>query len=215
MKQFLLINVSPRKNGTSAMLLNMCREHLAGKGHCTQMMHLYPHLGDLSEIVKAAEEADVIVFSGSCYVNTYPADAYALLQALAASKEALNGKQVYGIIQGGMPYAHTHESGLTALELFSRQCGLNYMGGFVMGMGAMLNGQPLEKLINGKKVAKQLNIFFDHMEKGEASPRQVYQAAQLRLPVIVWRFMARWMNKKIDRDLASRGIDVHQVSPYL
>lgn len=215
MKQFLLINASPRKTGTSAMLALKCREYLTNKGHFVSLVHLYAHLNDFEEIITAVAKADTLVFCGPCYINTYPADTYALLEKLSARKDVLHGQQVYGIIQGGMPYPHTHENGLKALELFSDKTGLAYMGGFVMGMGAMLNGQPLDKLLNAKKVIPQLSLFFDHMEKGEESPRQVYEAAQLRLPGIAFRLMAIWANKNIDRDLKKHGIDIKQQSSYL
>jgi hypothetical protein len=114
-----------------------------------------------------------------------------------------------------MPYPHTHENGLKALELFAKKAGLRYMGGFVLGLGAMLNGQPLEKLLNAKKVIPQFNLFFDHMEKGEESPRQVYLAAQMRLPGVGWRLMAHMANKMIDKDLKKHGIDQKKPSPYL
>ncbi len=215
MKQFLLINASPRKTGTSVMLTSRCREYLVNKGHSVSLVHLYTHLNNFDEIIQEAAKADTILFCGPCYVNTYPADTYALLETLCARKDLLHGQKVYGIIQGGMPYPHTHENGLKALELFSDKTGLAYMGGFVMGLGAMLNGQPLDKLLGAKKVIPQLSLFFDHMEKGEESPRQVYEAAQLRLPGLAWRLMAIWANKNIDRDLKKHGIDIKQRSPYL
>ena len=84
-----------------------------------------------------------------------------------------------------------------------------------MGMGAMLNGQPPEKLFNVKRVIPQLRLFFDHVEKGEESPRQVFEAARLRMPGPVWRLMARYAKKSMDRDLQKHGMDVKQQSPYL
>jgi multimeric flavodoxin WrbA len=215
MKHFLLINVSPRKKGTSAMLASRCREYLESRGHSVAVTELYTNLNHLEQIVREASKADTVLFCGPSYINTYPADVYALLEELYAQREVLHGQEVYGIIQGGMPYPHTHENGLKALELFSKKAGLRYMGGFVMGMGAMLNGQPLEKLFNSKKVIPQLNLFFEHMEKGEESPRQVYLMSQLRMPGLAWRFMARMANRMIDKDLKKHGIDSRKPSPYL
>ncbi len=215
MKQFLLIHVSPRKKGTSAMLTSRCREYLESRGHTVLVTELFTNLNHLEEIAAAAATADTILFCGPCYINTYPADAYALLEELYARREVLHGQRIYGIIQGGMPYPHTHENGLKALELFAKRAGLRYMGGFVMGLGAMLNGQPLEKLLNAKKVIPQLNLFFSHMEKGEETPRQVYQASKLRLPGLLCHLMARMANKKIDKDLKKHGIDPKKPSPYL
>jgi multimeric flavodoxin WrbA len=215
MKHFLLIVVSPRKKGTSAMLISRCRDYLEGRGNSVTVMELYTNLNHLEQIVQEAAKADTVLFCGPSYINTYPADVYALLEELYARREVLHGQKIYGIIQGGMPYPHTHENGLKALELFAKKAGLRYMGGFVMGMGAMLNGQPVEKLLNAKKVIPQLNLFFDHVEKGEESPRQVYCNSLLRLPGPGWRLMARIANRMIDKDLKKHGIDSKKPSPYL
>jgi multimeric flavodoxin WrbA len=215
MKQFLLINASPRKKGTSAMLASRCREYLESRGHSVTCLELYANLDHLEKIVREAAKADTVLLSGPSYINTYPADVYALLKELYAGREVLHGQKIYGIIQGGMPYSHTHENGLMALELFAKKAGLSYMGGFVMGMGAMLNGQPLEKLLNAKKVIPQLNLFFEHMEKGEESPRQVYLKSLMHMPGLGWRLMARIANRNMDKDLKKHGIDMKKPSPYL
>jgi hypothetical protein len=215
MKNDLLINLSPRKEGTSATLLNACKTHLDSYGHASTIIHLCPSLKDPQALFDAVAHADTLVFSGPCYINTYPADTIRMLQELAARPELLHGQNVYGMIQGGMPYAHTHASGLSMLQLFSDQCGLRYQGGFVMGMGAMLNGQPLSKLFNARTVLRQLNIFFGHLEKGDASPPAVYEAAQLRWSVFRYRLMSSVMNRMIDKDLVAHGIDIRQPSPYL
>jgi multimeric flavodoxin WrbA len=215
MKHFLLIVVSPRKKGTSAMLASRCREYLESRGHMVTATELYANLQHLDVIAEAVTKADTVLLCGPSYITTYPADVYALLEEMYAHKGMFHGQKIYGIIQGGMPYAHTHENGLNALQLFAKKTGLAYMGGFVIGLGAILNGQAVEKLPNGKKVARQLNLFFEHMEKGEESPRQVYVVSLIRLPSIVWRFMAKGMNRKIDKDLIDHGIDIKQPSPYL
>jgi hypothetical protein len=83
-----------------------------------------------------------------------------------------------------------------------------------MGMGAMLNGQPVTKLPNSKTVIRQLNIFFNHIEKDEISPSQVYQKAQFKLPSFIFGIMAKRMNRTIEKDLRKHGIDIKQRSPY-
>ncbi len=215
MNKFLLINLSPRKEGTSVTLLNACEQYLDARGFATEVKHLYPSLKDPSAFFDAIAQADTLVLSGPCYINTYPADTLWLLQELAARSELLHGQNVYGMIQGGMPTAHTHASGLSMLELFCKRCGLKYKGGFVMGLGAMLNGQPLSKLFNAKAVLRQLNVFFAHIEKGEVSPSEVYESAMLKWSGLKYRLMCKLINRKMDKDLISIGIDIRQPSPYL
>lgn len=212
MKQVLIINASPRKKGTSVVLAELCKTFMGEKGCVTELLHLYPSLKNPDELFAAVDRADTIILSGPCYINTYPADTIAFLSALASHSEILHGQDLYGMIQGGMPYVHTHECGLKMLQLFARECNVTYRGGFVMGMGAMLNGQPIYKLPNGKKVLRQLQVFLAHIDRGEDSPRQVYLDAQLKLPGPFTFFMALMANRMIDRDLKKHGIDFQQAS---
>jgi hypothetical protein len=214
MKKMLLINLSPRLKGTSFVLLQMCKTYLENKGYQTQLIHLYNIQNNKDELLKAVKDADTLILSGPCYINTYPADTIAFLQELSIHKELLHGQSLYGIIQGGMPYTHTHESGLSLLEIFCKKCNMSFKGGFAMGMGAMMNGQPVTKLPNSKTIVRQLHIFFNHIEKDEISPRQVYQKAQFKLPSFIFGIMAKRMNRTIDKDLRKHGIDINQRSPY-
>ncbi len=215
MKHFALINLSPRKEGTSMTLLNACKDHLESRGHTVTLSHLYPSLKSPDALFSAVAGADTLVFCGPCYINTYPADTTWLLEELAARPDLLHGQAVYGIIQGGMPTAHTHASGLSMLQIFASQCGLQYNGGFVMGMGAMLNGQPLAKLFNARAVIRQLGMFLNHIEKGEASPPAVYERAQLKWPPFTYGIMSRMINRMMVRDFGARGIDITKPSAYL
>ena len=121
MKEMLLINASPRTKGTSFVLLQMCKSYLEDKGHRVELIHLYPSMSNTDEMWKAIMNADTLIFCGPCYINTYPADTIAFLEELSAHKELLHGQSLYGIIQGGMPYVHTHESGLNLLDMFCRK----------------------------------------------------------------------------------------------
>lgn len=214
MKKAVIINLSPRKKGTSAMLANRCWNFLIDQDYTAEVFHLYPNLKDLKPIFESIKESGTILMIGSCYINTYPADTVYLLEELQKNNEVLQGQNFYGIIQGGMPYVHTHESGLKMLELFARENGLSYKGGFVIGMGAMLNGQPLDKLINGKKAEKYFSLFMEHLLKEEISPSILYHDAELKMPGMVYWLMAKAMNRKIDKFRREKGIEDYQKSPY-
>lgn len=214
MKKVLIMNLSPRKKGTSAMLAHRCQEFLEkGNNHVT-LMHLYAHLNDLDSVLTGINESKTIMMIGPCYIDTYPADTMYLLEAMEKNQEILHGQDLYGIIQGGMPYVHTHESGLRTLACFASENNLNYQGGFVIGLGAMLNGQSLDKLPNGKKVEKQFELFLNHVSKDEASPKSLYDEAQLKMPGWVYGMMAKAMNRKIDRECRKMGIRDNEKSPY-
>lgn len=215
MRNILILNLSPRQKGTSAMLAQRALEALQQKGHRVTLLHLYPHLNQLDALLQAVGGRDTVLFSGPCYINTYPADTTALLLALADRPDLLHGQQVYGIIQGGMPYIHTHACGLELLRLFCARCGLRYQGGFVLGMGAMLDGQPLEKLPNGRAAARQFSAFVACIHRGEEAPMALSEQARFQAPRFVIRLLALVANRRIDSGLRKRGIDANRPSPYL
>ena len=214
MKSAVIINLSPRKTGTSMMLADYSKEFLVVRNFQVKILHLYPNLKNLSPLLTAIGEAGVIIMVGPCYIDTYPADTVYLLEVLEKKREVLHGQDLYGIIQGGMPYVHTHESGLKMLELFAGENGLCYKGGFVIGMGAMLNGQALNKLLNGKKVEKEFELFLENIANQENSPQELYHRAQLKMPGIIYWFMATIMNRRIDKERREKGIGNQAKSPY-
>jgi multimeric flavodoxin WrbA len=214
MKKALILNLSPRKTGTSVMLAKRCNEFLAARNYQVEILHLYPNLKNMSMLMAGIKEAQSIIMVGPSYIDTYPADTVYLLEELEKNSDVLHGQDLYGIIQGGMPYVHTHESGLKMLELFAAENDITYKGGFVIGMGAMLNGQPLDKLINGKKVEKEFALFLENIANRDNSPPRLYRQAQLKMPGLVYWLMATMMNRKIDKERRENGIDEQEKSPY-
>lgn len=214
MKKAVILNLSPRKTGTSMMLASRCREFLSTRDYLVEILHLYPNLKNLSPLVAAINEAQSIIMVGPCYINTYPADTVYLLEELEKNRDNLHGQNLYGIIQGGMPYVHTHESGLKMLELFAGEHDLSYKGGFIVGMGAMLNGQPLDKLLNGKKAEKEFALFLENVANQENSLPDLYHQAQLKMPGAVYFLMAKIMNRRIDKERREKGIGDQAKSPY-
>jgi hypothetical protein len=210
----VIINLSPRTNGTSKMLANMCKDFLSTKGQTVNIVNLYSHLNHIDTVLNLIREADTIIMSGPCYVDHFPADTIYLLEQISTHSEILHNQSVYGMIQGGMPYIHTHESGVKTLELFCEDNNIIYKGSFVIGLGAMLNGQPLDELPNGKKVKRNYLVFLEHVAKGEFSPDSLYKEAQFILPHFVWKLMTKRMNYMINKNLSKKGIDYKQPSPY-
>lgn len=209
MSNILIINGSPRKEGTSAMFCKSCREYLGG-----EINYLYTDINSVEWLMPKINSADTIIIAGPSYIDTYPAHVIYLLEIIAQHPEVCHGQKVYGIINGGMPYTHTHESGIHMLKLFCRDCNMQYMGGFVVGLGPLLNGKPLKKHINAKKLVPAFQAFLEHIKSGKASPDKLYQDTEMKIPSIITKILAHRMRKETDKKLKEHGFNYNDPSPY-
>ena len=211
----VIINLSPRKAGTSAMLAKYFADKIRAAGQTANVHRLYSGLSNLSEVLEGIRKSESIVLIGPCYVASYPAETIRLLKEMSSTEGILHGQSLYGFIQGGMPYVHTHEHGINLLENFAAYNEVEFKGGFVMGGGAVLDGKPLDNVIGAKKMVPAVERFIENICDDKISPPELYQNAAVRMPVLISRILAAAMNRKIKKDLKSHGIDHRASSPYL
>lgn len=203
----LLICASPCPKGTSAMLLRRVQQATGGEIH-------FLYREGAAAVLEHMAGAHTIVLSGPCFINIYPAKVMELLKLAMTRKKDLAGKKLYAISNGGMPYAHTHQSGLRTLALFCQACSMRYMGGLVLGVGAMLDGQSLEKHMNARRVVPAFEAFVAHIARGEPSPDGLFLDAQTRMSGFKARLGAAFLNRMVDKRLRSFGHDLQQKGPH-
>lgn len=211
----LIINLSPRTKGTCAMLSGYFKDRIENEQNKVMVENLYMKLKDISQLLDQVEKADTIVMIGPCYVDTYPADTIYLLEQMSKQEGVLHGQKLYGFIQGGMPYVHTHESGLKLLDNFADKNNIQWMGGFVMGGGAMLDGKSLEHLPNAKTMVPAVNTFIEHIAQGEPSPDELYKEAASKIPFLMAVFLVNMLNGMLKKKFKEKGINYKVPSPYL
>ncbi|MGI6091064.1 MAG: hypothetical protein ACOYEL_06740 [Saccharofermentanales bacterium] len=206
--EIMLLCASPRRKGTSTMLLERIQAVTGSE------VVFLPQKDSLHELVLAMQQAATIVISGPCYINTYPARLIELLET-AALAGGFSGQKLYGIINGGMPYIHTHQHGLTCLQLFAEQNHLSWQGGFVLGCGAMLDGKPLEKHMNRKTVVPAFDQFIRHIAAGTTSPSCLYEQAQSPPGKIMTQVFAKLLTFMVEKSIKKHGHDPKAANWYL
>ncbi len=213
----IIINLSPRTNGTCVMLSNYFKERLEAHKREDRVVtaNLYQHLKDMQKLLEDIKASETIVLIGPCYIDTYPADTIYLLEQMSATEGVLHGQKLYGFIQGGMPYVHTHESGLKLLDNFADENAVTWMGGFVMGGGAVLNGRSIDQAIGAKKLVPAIDTFVEHIAKGESSPDELYKNAALKVPFLLAWIMSHVLSNMIKKQYREKGINYKAPSPYL
>lgn len=210
----LAIVLSPRGKGTSSMLAQYIKGKLEAKGHTVEVLLLYSYLSREQELLEKIRECDTMIMVGPSYTNTYPAHTIWLLEKMANAKGVLHGQNMYGMIQGGMPYVHTHESGLRMLQVFAADNQVTYKGGFVMGGGAMLDGKNLSHVINARTIVPAVNEFIRKIGTNQAVERELYLNTEMKIKGLMARTLAFFLSYHIKKDYEKKGIDYKAESPY-
>lgn len=209
-----VIVLSPRAKGTSTMLAQYIKGKLEKRGNTVEICLLYSYLEQEKLLLDKIAASDTIVMIGPCYITSYPAHTIWLLEKMASVKGVLHGQNLYGMIQGGMPYVHTHESGLRLLKVFSEGQQVTYKGGFVMGGGAMLNGRSLSHAINAKSVVPAVNEFIRKIGKNQAVERELYLNSEWRVQGVWAKLLAFLLTYRLKRSYRKKGINYKEESPY-
>lgn len=84
----------------------------------------------------------------------------------------------------------------------------------MIGLGALINGQALDVLPHAKRVKKQLQIFIDGVNQRTFVGKEVYQKAELKMPTIVLRMIARKMNTRLRKGYEENGTSLQEVIEY-
>lgn len=212
--RYTIINLSPRMKGTSKMLTNYFADRLRSDINSVEISDLYVHLDDMDYILDKIKSTDSIILIGPSYINTFPADTISLLTSISNKEGVLHGQSLYGFIQGGMPYIHTHEHGIKLLELFCDENPVVFKGGFVMGGGAILDGQPLENIIGAKKIVPSVNEFIENIKANRFSSESLYKNAAMEMPPFITKMVVTMMNFKLKKMFKEKGINYKAQSPY-
>lgn len=210
MHEIIVLQCSYRKQGTSAMLSNLLKD-MDNRVH---IVTIATALNEYDKFCQWIKKAHTLVIIGPCYINTYPADVFFLLKRLQSEAELFHGQKIYGLIQGGMPYIHTHVAGLWSLELFAESMDLLYCGGFVLGMGALLNGRSLNTLPHGKRVKRQLTKFYQGILEGTKQSMELCESAELHIPIWITKILCRKMNNKLLKEAKLNNHDLLDESYY-
>lgn len=208
--KYILINLSPRLKGTSRMLAEYFSERLTDNHNTAAIENLYSYSDNIDELLHKIREAESVVLIGPCYINTFPAETFMLLRRMQEKENILHGQSLYGFIQGGMPYVHTHECAVKMLENYAAENNVIFKGGFVMGGGAILNGRPLENAIGAKKLLPAVETFIGRIKENIYAPEELYKEAAVKIPGFMASIIAFFMDRQIKKELKDKGID-HKV----
>ncbi|MBI4927970.1 MAG: NAD(P)H-dependent oxidoreductase [Anaerolineae bacterium] len=151
-KRAVLLVGSPRtQKSVSNALGGFVMEELATGGVETQVVQLYTTLRSgerWQAVLDALDAADLVVLAFPLYVDTLPAPVIEALERIATHRQqgtANHRPRFTAIINNGFPEVTHSENALSVCGLFAKAAGMDWVGGFILGGGGMLDGSPLRQ----------------------------------------------------------------------
>lgn len=207
--KLILINGSPRKKGTSFSFCRTLAQLAEDYGYDAEILHgidFFDGRESMEQLMAKLESAEVIGLSLPLYVDTLPYPAIWLLEQLE-ERANLKGKGFFALSQCGFPDYTLLEPSLTTCRLFAETAGMNWLGGLGYGGGAILDGAKLEDLgKKGKTITEAFRLTIKAVMEGQEIPPQVQEMIKVKIPKILKRPLALFMNHRIKSIARSHGI---------
>lgn len=207
--KLILINGSPRKKGTSFSFCRTLAQLAEDYGYQAEIVHGIDYFDgkeSVEQLRDKLEAADTVCLSLPLYVDTLPYPAIWLLEQLEQNSN-LQGKGFFALSQCGFPDYTLLTPSLTSCRLFAETVGMKWLGGLGYGGGAILDGAKLEDLgKKGKTLIEAFRLTIKFVMEGQEIPPQAQEIIKVKIPSILKRPLALFMNFRIKSIARSHGI---------
>jgi multimeric flavodoxin WrbA len=199
-KRLLLINGSPRKNGTSFSFARTVKKLAEDGGNTAEIIHIIEYLDgakNMADLKCLVSKNDIIGLITPLYVDTLPYPVIWFMEKLSAELGSeLRGKGFFAISQNGFPDITLFEPLLGSCRCFAESTGMQYMGGLGYGGGAIIDGALLEDLgKKGEKITAGFKLALESICRGEKIPSESQEMITMKIPKIFYWPLAVYLNR--------------------
>ncbi|HYF75037.1 MAG TPA: NAD(P)H-dependent oxidoreductase [Candidatus Nitrosocosmicus sp.] len=209
-KKLLLINGSPRKNGTSysfARTIKLLAEHCGNEAEIIHAIDYFDGKEKIEHLKGLITQSDIVAMSSPLYADTLPYHDIWLLEKLADEcANELRGKAFFAVGQCGFPDITRIEPLTDACRFFAEDAGMNWLGGLAYGGGPMINGALLEDIgKKGEKITSGFRLALENVFKGEKIGIDAQELITIKIPKIMYWPLVILMNQMIKKQARQNG----------
>lgn len=218
--RFLLINGSPRRNGTSASFARTMKSLLEENGRHVEIvnvMDFFSQKKSNNELRSLIDGSGTIGLITPMYVDFLPYPDIRLLEMLHDDFfKGLEGKNFFAICQFGFPDVELGKPLIESCRIFAKSVYMKWLGGLSYGGGAIIDGKNLEDIgKSGRKIISGLRIACERIMIEEEIPFLVQKAITVRIPRILYRPLAVFLNHRTRKNAKEKGVKDLCARPYL
>ena len=196
----LLVGSARRPRSTSEAMGTYLLERLGEQGFVGETVILH-RAGRTEqgreELLKAVDQADVVVLSFPLYVDSLPATvirALELIDGHRAEGSKRPSQRLLAIVNSGFPEAEHNDTAAAICRQFAREAGFEWSGALMLGGGGSIAGRPLEEVGGAARFAiAALDLAAGAIAEGRPLPDQaVTTMATPMIPGWAYRAMG-WL----------------------
>lgn len=217
-RSIVLINGSPRRNGTSysfARTLEILAEEDENTATVIHAIDYFDRKASLYHLKSIISQSDFIGLVMPMYADTLPYITIWFLEQLSLGfKNELRDKSLFSIVQCGFPEVALCQPAIKSAGFFAEDMGMNWLGGLGVGFGAFINGTLLENYgSRGRKITSAFKHLLQDVFSGNKVSTTVQNLLTPRVPKFLYRPIAFFYNEKIKREAIKkygiRNLDRH------
>jgi len=195
-KVLLLVGSPKKKQSASYALGTYLLKQLQRDSLLTETLHIYSFVykkNTLEQLYQSFENSDIIILSIPLYVDSIPSPVIQMMEYVA-KKRAENREKIQQfmvIINCGFPEALHNYTAIEICKCFSDECEFNWLGGFPLGGGPIINGRTLTDVGRlGKNARKSLDIIATAINSAKTIPLEAKEIMNKSvIPARIYRFM--------------------------
>ena len=207
MQKILMLNVSPRGNSASSLLmLGQIKEKFnktkEAKNFEISIKSLREFTNNKKNLLQLIHDADDVILASPLYVDTLPAYVIEFLDYLSDNFKPTKEVNLYGIVNCGFIEAYYNLPALNIFENFASEVGLNWRFGVGLGAGEFFGSTkdtiPLEARIKAE-YNFALNSFVESFFN-KASMNNENITATVKMPKRLYAFVGTRNFKKLGKE---------------
>lgn len=162
-------------------------------------------------LLKAVDNADMIVLATPLYVDSFPSPVIKALELINQHRKAVSppkSQVLVAIMNSGFPEKEHMDIALKILQNFAQESSFKWGGGIRVGWGMALNSEPLsEKKGMTRKLTAGLSLASINLSQGQPMSQKAEDlASTLFLPLFVAKAMVHLLgNREWDKQAKSNN----------
>lgn len=169
---------SPKLKGSnSASIAKAVEKKFEEKNVKCSELYLAKEIDKKDRIFEEIDNADVVILVAPVFENSLPSIIIKFFEDIYLEKDKLTHKnrKMFTIMNSGFPEVEAGNSSIKTCSLFARNMNFQWLGGFSVPQGPLIDGKELDKVSSCKNIIKAIELVVYSICNDKDIPDEVFK----------------------------------------